>query len=297
LVIGKHIRLSQQSLTTRALVFYGSRLPDHPRKWWLHDRLRKWLAVQVADRESRVKRRGLWWSLNPADHAHAGLFWMGAKYTWEMHHLRRLLQPGCVVLDVGANYGYCAVTLAAALKQQCRFFAIEPDAENFARLKRHVEWNGLQDVVACHELAVSDVPGKGAMEKPAGNSGHARIVAEVADGKVEVTTLDAFVEAQGLGRLDALLLDVEGYEDRALRGAAKTLDRYRPLVVVELWPPAMHQQGSNVEAVANVLKEYGYRLFHPHRRQLLPLADLPTGDTGIYAFCIHKDRAPAALAS
>ena len=294
--VGRPLGVSELSLATRALVFYGSRLPDHPRKWWVHDRLRKWLAIQVADRESRVKRRGLWWSLNPADHAHAGLFWMGARYAREMYHLRRLLKSGCVVLDVGANYGYCAITLAAALKKQCRVLAIEPDAENFARLQRSVEWNDLNDTVACFELAVSDASGKAKMEKPPGNSGHAHIASESADGSVAITTLDDFCDAQRLERLDALLLDVEGYEDRALHGAAKTLAQFRPLIVVELWPPAMRQQDSSVEAVAKVLDKFDYRLFQPHRRQLLPLAELPTGDTGVYAFCFHKDRMPADLA-
>ena len=135
--------MSELSLAARALVFYGSSLPDHPRKWWVHDRLRKWLAIQVADRESRVKRRGLWWSLNPADHAHAGLFWMGAKYTWEMYHLRRLLPPDCVVLDVGANYGYCAVTLAAAMKKRCRIWP-SSRMPRTRPLAKAVQWNELQ---------------------------------------------------------------------------------------------------------------------------------------------------------
>lgn len=286
--------MTKLPLAIRALIFYGTRFPDHPRKWWVHDRLRKWLAVKVEDRESRVKRRGLWWSLNPVDHAHAGLFWMGAKYPWEIYHLRRLLQPGCTVLDVGANYGYCAIALAAELKKRCRVLAIEPDAENFARLRKHVQWNGLEDVIECHGLGVSDSEGTAAMEKPAGNSGHARIVPGE-NGTISVTTLDAFCEGRGLERVDALVLDVEGYEDRALRGAAKTLDCFRPLVVVELWPPAMRQQGTTVDAVADVLRGGDYRLFIPHRRQLLPLAELPRGDTGLYAFCFHKDRVPTAL--
>jgi FkbM family methyltransferase len=284
--------MSTPSLVTRALVLYGARFPDHPRKWWLHDRLRKWLAVRVEDREFRVKRRGLWWSLNPADHAHAGLFWMGARYPWEMHHLRRLLPRGCTVLDVGANYGYCAIVLAAALEKRCRVLAIEPEPENFARLQKHVQWNGLGDIVQGYELGVADVEGTAAMTKPAGNSGHARIVSDQEPRKIAVSTLDAFCEARGLEQLDAILLDVEGYEDRALRGAAKTLDRFRPLVVVELWPPAMQQQGTSVEAVAEELEKHDYRLFAPHRRQLLPLAELPQGDAGVYAFCFHKDRAP-----
>ncbi len=90
---------------------------------------------------------------------------------------------------------------------------------------------------------------------------------------------------------------MEGYEDRALKGTAKTLDRFRPLVVVELWPPAMQQQGTSVEAVADELAKHDYRLFAAHRRQLLPLAELPRGDTGVYAFCFHKDRVPNVLSA
>ncbi len=201
---------------------------------------------------------------------------MGEKYHWEIHHLRRLLAPACTVLDVGANYGYCAVVLAAGLKKQCRILAIEPEPENFARLTKHVQWNGISDVVQCHEVGVSDTPGIAAMAKPAGNTGHARISnRECRMTNVEgdssfdirhstfitLTTLDDFCSARGLERLDAILLDVEGFEDRALKGAAKTLDRFRPLVVVELWPPAMQQQGTSVEAVADVLEKHDYRLF------------------------------------
>ncbi len=225
-----------------------------------------------------------------------GYFGWGPSTNGKCSIFAGCFRPICAVLDVGANYGYCAITLAVALKKKCRVLAIEPDAENFARLKRHVDWNGLQNVVTCHELALSDTPGTAAMNKPAGNSGHAHIVPEGTNGRTVVTTLDAFSEEQGIDRLNALLLDVEGYEDRALRGAAKMLERFRPLVVVELWSPAMQQQNSSVEAVASVLGEQGYRLYYPHRRQLVPLAALPTGDTGIYAFCFHKDRLPAGLA-
>ena len=103
--------------------------------------------------------------------------------------------------------------LATELKKQCRILAIEPDAENFARLLKHVQWNALGNVVQCYELGVSDCEGTAAMKKPAGNSGHARISnVETGSSFVTLTTLDAFCAARGLDRLDAILLDVEGYE-------------------------------------------------------------------------------------
>jgi len=33
--------MAELSLQERTLLFYGTRLPNHPRKWWLHDRLRR----------------------------------------------------------------------------------------------------------------------------------------------------------------------------------------------------------------------------------------------------------------
>lgn len=283
------------SLLTRAVIFYGCRFPNHPRKWWLHDRIRRCLGIKI-DQEVSVERGGLRWSLNPADYSHSDLFWLGRKHVWEIHHLRRLLRPGCVIMDVGANFGYWGATLAMALKRRCRVLALEPHPANFARLVRHVEWNRLEEVIECCQVGVSDAAGSKSMVMPEGNSGHARIVSDRHDGEVALMTLDAFSESRGLERLDALLLDVEGYEDRALRGATKMLDRLRPLVVVELWPPVMEQQGTSVEAVARLLDAHGYELFFPHRRHLVPLLKLPAGDRGIYVFCLHRERGLTGLA-
>src|SRR5262249_40144667 len=153
----------------RALVFYGTRLPDHPRKWWVHRRLRDWLGV-VIDRDIEVVRDGLRWSLNPADYGHNSLFWLGTKDTSDLRHLRRIVRPGDLNLDIGANFGYCAVPLAAALDRRCQIQALEPNPANFDRLCRHLSWNGLEEVVRPHRLGVSDRPETVTMTQPAENS-------------------------------------------------------------------------------------------------------------------------------
>jgi FkbM family methyltransferase len=277
------------SLLERTLVFYGTRLPNHPRKWWVHHRLREWLGVAI-DRDIEVERQGLRWSLNPADHGHNALFWMGTKDTWDIHHLRRLLRTDDVVLDVGANYGYYAVTLAAALRRRCRIHALEPDPANLARLRRHVAGNDLDAVVRTHGLGVSDRDETVCMSEPAENSGHAAVVPTGEIQGVTLTTIDAFCDARAIDRLDVLIVDVEGYEERALKGAAQTLARSRPLVFVELFPPVMDRQGSSPEATARILTDQGYRLFAARRDRLEPLTTMPTGEVGVNAFGLHPDN-------
>jgi FkbM family methyltransferase len=277
------------TLLERSLLFYGTRLPDHPRKWWFHDRLRQWLGV-VIDRDIEVVRDGLQWSLNPADYGHNSLFWLGVKDTWDLHHLQRLVQPDDVILDGGANYGYYAATLAVVLDRRCQIQALEPNPANFDRLCRHLSWNGLEEVVRPHRLGVSDRLETVTMTQPAENSGHAAVAPEGEIKEVTLTTLDSFCESLALDRLDVLILDVEGYEERALKGAALTLTRFKPLVFVELFPPVMDRQGSSPEAAARVLTGLGYELYAARRGELQPLRIMPAGDVRVNAFGFHPDN-------
>src|SRR5436190_9413048 len=117
--------MSDFSPLERAFLFYGTRLPNHPRKWWLHSRLRRWMRVRP-NRQFEVIRDGLKWSLNPADFADEALFWLGTKDTWDVNHLKRMTKPGDVILDVGANFGYYGLTLARTLQDRCLVHSLEP---------------------------------------------------------------------------------------------------------------------------------------------------------------------------
>ncbi len=281
--------MPRMSLLERSLLSYGTRFPDHPRKWWLHSHLRQWLGVAIA-RDVEVVRDGLRWSLNPADYGHNSLFWLGTKDTWDIHQLQGCVRPDDVILDVGANFGYYSVTLAAGLDRRCRVHALEPNPANFDRLCRHISWNGLDRVVQAHRLGVSDRNETVTMTRPAENTGHAAVVPNGEIPGVTLTTLDSFCESLALDRLDVLILDVEGYEERALKGAVRTLARFKPLVFVEFFPPVMDRQGSDPEAAARILTGLGYQLFAARRDRLEPLTAMPTGDHGVNAFGFHPEN-------
>jgi hypothetical protein len=74
--------------------------------------------------------------------------------------------------------------------------------------------------------------------------------------RVPVTTVDGTVRALGLERLDFVKMDIEGSEVAALRGAAETLRRFRPRLLVET-----HTVNgvATTEAVVESLKSHGYR--------------------------------------
>lgn len=284
--------MHRNSLIVKLLVLYGSRLPNHPRKWWVHERLRRLLRVKV-DEEIEVVRHGLRWLLNPADFEHVELFWLGAKDTWELMHLRRFLKPGCVVLDVGANCGYYALTLAAALKGKCEIHAFEPHPLTNARLVKHIQWNDMTNVVHPYRVALTDVTGTARMVERSDNSGATRI-SDGDDGfEVQTVTLDEFAAANGISRVDCVKIDVEGVEARVLRGGRRTFEQFKPIVLIEFWPFGLARAGSTAEEVASLLEELGYLLFEPHCNPLKPLSKLPDGSDPENVLCLHRDKCPA----
>ncbi len=281
--------MNQNSLIVKFLEFYGCRLPNHPRKWWVHARLRRLLRVHV-DEEIEVVREGLRWSLNPSDFEHEEYFWLGNKDTWEMMHIRRLLERGSVVLDVGANFGYYALTIAATLQRECEIHAFEPHPVTNCRLVKHIQWNGMANVVHAHRLAVTDVAGSARMVDRPDNSGATRISGGDGGFEVQTVTLDEFAANQRLSRVDFVKIDVEGVEARVLRGGRRTFEHFKPIILIEFWGYGLAQAGSTAGEVASVLEELGYKLFEPHSRELKPLARLPDGDVPENVLCLHRDN-------
>src|ERR1017187_1796412 len=127
--------MNENSFAFKALEFYGNRL-RHRGQWRIHGLLRRLLKANV-DCEFEVERAGLRWLLNPSDYVERELFWLGDRERWGIYHVKSRLPAGAVVCDVGANFGYYSLTLAAFLKRDARFFAFEPNPATRTRLERN----------------------------------------------------------------------------------------------------------------------------------------------------------------
>jgi len=192
--------------------------------------------------------------------------------------LRSACQPGATCLSVGANLGVYPLQFAAWTAPAGRVFAFEPNPVTAAFLKRHVEMNGLVDRVEVLETAISDRCGKATLFA-AGTDGMSRLGAPnpllkdaVKEIVVETETLDEFCRRRGL-RPDVLMLDVEGFEERALAGARSLLlQEPLPTVVVEMHPNAWPNAGGDASSMGRLLKDFDLNV-RPISGQRDPLAE------------------------
>ena len=254
--------------------------------------LRRILKPDV-DADFQVTRGGLRWQLNPSDFVQADLFWFGHKDHWETHHLRKLLQRGSVLFDIGANIGYYAITLAATLGNECRVHAFEPYPPSYERLLTNISLNGLTETISAHRLALSDRERVAHMRIRVGsNSGSARL--DTAGERVPITTLDSFCSMHRIDRLDFVKIDAEGHEEFVLAGGAETIRQHRPLILLEFDPPLLGDAGSSVERVVSVLRSYGYSLHTARREVLVPMETLPAGRVVVNAFAFPREPTRSA---
>ncbi len=155
----------------------------------------------------------------------------------EIAFLLRLIGPGDVVLDVGANVGTHTVAFAKHVGASGKVYAFEPQPMIFSLLRANVGRNGLANV-ECVNAGVADA--RGEMLVPALDYGERFNFGAVAlrplepgaparGAKVPVLPLDECAA----GRPALIKLDVEGMEPRVLRGGRRTLSTARPIVYVE----------------------------------------------------------------
>lgn len=153
---------------------------------------------------------------------------MYSYHTFELeeHDLRNKywnIQDGDVVIDVGASYGSYALTAAV---MGATVYAFEPESSVFVDLVRNITLNGWDNKVFAYCLALDDKDGVIDMKEYAPHWAPQTITSTFT-----ATTLDN--AASKLTKLDWIKIDVEGMEENVIKGGMKTINTYKPKLLIE----------------------------------------------------------------
>jgi len=175
----------------------------------------------------------------------------------------RVADAEAVIYDLGANVGIYALALATAGPSRL-IIAVEPAPNTVSRLETNIAANGLEDrieVVACG-VGAADREGRfyesthvelSAFQPESATRWGAR-VRDV--HTVPVRRLETLVADRPAP--DVLKIDVEGAGPAVLRGASDVLERYRPMLFIEI-----HEEGLDTDVAGScrtLLEEHGYEI-------------------------------------
>lgn len=185
----------------------------------------------------------------------------------------QLLQPGQNMVDIGANQGEVALSCAKRVQPGGKVFAFEPNAPAYELLVANLELNpGLP----CQPipLALGATEGTAQLRLPDHrNNGTVTIDAPGVSfggyiGMCHMETLDGYAERVSMPAIHLMKIDVEGYELAVLEGAMQCIDRWRPLLVLEVGDSLQRVHGRTANELVDwlVKRKYSVEDFHTGRK-------------------------------
>ena len=152
----------------------------------------------------------------------------------ELDFLRAHTPAGGVFVDIGANVGTYALVLARQVGTSGKVIAVEPHPVTHARLRFNCAASGYTQVTLV-AAAAGPSDGELMIETDGDNLGASHIVSGAPSGnaiRVPSLRLQRILDEAGVDHVDALKIDVEGFEDRVLTGFFKQAPP-------SLWPRAV----------------------------------------------------------
>ncbi len=192
--------------------------------------------------------RGQRWIVGSATHG----CWLGTYEKEKQELVARLLRPGQVMFDVGANVGLYALLASKCVGLKGKVIAFEPLPGNLDYLRTHLALNRVANVEVL-AAAVGRAPGRASF-LAAGSRSMGRL-----DGggslEVGVVSLDSLLASGRLPPPDAIKMDIEGGEVDALLGAQAILREHRPTIVLATHGWEKHQE------CLRLLRSFDYEVY------------------------------------
>jgi FkbM family methyltransferase len=174
----------------------------------------------------------------------------------DLRPLRSFVDPGGVVEDIGANVGFFTKRFARWVSGGGFVIAVEPERSNFQQLMRTLDKSGTAGVVRPFQGVAAERPGTLKLAINPLHPGDHKIAPDGLD--VRAYTVDGLVEGERATRVCLMKIDVQGAEERVLRGARETIQRDHPAILLEVDDDALQRMGSSAERVVTWLIDLGY---------------------------------------
>lgn len=154
----------------------------------------------------------------------------------EIKFLRKLLQPGQNVIDIGANYGVYTLSMAQTVGPGGRVWTFEPASNTASLLAEGIAANGFSQVIL-ERSALSSNCGMAQLSINENSELNALVhgaSSTSASETVPLVTLDECLIKYGWRDIDFMKIDAEGEEANILKGGKRFFSQLSPLVQYEI---------------------------------------------------------------
>jgi FkbM family methyltransferase len=205
-----------------------------------------------------IKRDGIKYDVDLSKLIDVELFLGG----WEkstIAFINKNLKHEDIVIEVGANIGAHSLLIGKLVGEKGRLIAIEPTEYALRKLNRNISLNEDISNITVIDKIISDAQYKG---KDIFNSDWSTKNSQSPCSiEFNSSTVDKVAEECLLQKVDMLKIDVDGYDFKVLKGAKKTIERFKPIIFVELCEYTLNEKGDSISDIFSYLNSFGYQCF------------------------------------
>ena len=177
--------------------------------------------------------------------------------------VKKYVKHGMIVMDAGANMGYFTLMFAKIVGTG-RVYSFEPSVPVFKKMEENIKLNGFRNIIA-ENKALSDVD-----KIDEGNFvysfKHGGNYTAKKEEKCEFITLDKYFKDNDIQGLDFAKIDIDGFEEKMIRGSIETLKRFKPILLLEVSISYLQPKAVLI-SMLELLKSIGYGLYDEHERE------------------------------
>ncbi|EAK5278028.1 FkbM family methyltransferase [Campylobacter jejuni] len=159
-----------------------------------------------------------------------------------------------VAFDVGANIGNHSIYWST---NNCfsKIYSFEPIRETYDILTKNIQINNLENKIIPYNLGIGEKESYAKIKVYSLNNIGANQI-EVLENNFEqsnikIISLDEFGNKNAISNIDFIKIDVEGFEKQVLLGSKELIKRFKPLMLVEIFP-------EHFDVINEIMTSYGY---------------------------------------
>ena len=179
--------------------------------------------------------------------------------------LKEHCKPGMVIVDIGAHLGLMSVISAQLVGKSGKVYSFEPTPKTFEVLKKVITMNHAEQIIQPVNKAVAKENKTvdfflSADEGSNSNSLVSKNHRSRIPVKINVTSLDLFVDKHKINNIDVIKIDAEGSEYDVLLGANKSITQFKPKIILAIHPPLIRNNNHNIADIYDFLVAHNYNI-------------------------------------
>jgi len=206
--------------------------------------------------------------------------------------INKLIKKGNTIVDIGGNFGWYSCHFAHLVGETGKVHVFEP-TNIIDDLKNNLILNEFAGRCELNKIALGNETGSATLFIPkklgtafASLRKHNNQNSDDAiNFSVNIEKLDDYVLANKIDKIDFIKIDIEGAEYLALKGAEMILEKYKPMILLEIQEEHTKYFDHSPDELITYLTELGYNIYDVDQNELGTLRKIKSfGEAKNYNF-------------